>query len=73
MTDADWLLTRIKSESSSAAVEELFGAVSSSLASQAESLYSDVCERITHLVAACSELVQTAVSAGSATEGLLKV
>lgn len=73
MNDADWLLARIKSESSSTAAEELFGPVNASLGSQTEGLYSDLCERLLHLVGACSELAQTAVSTGPATEGLLKV
>ena len=73
LNDADWLITRIKSESSSTRVVELFGPLSPSLESQAEGRYSDLCERLMHFVAACSELVQTAISAGPAMEGLLKV
>ena len=40
---------------------------------QAEGHCSSLCERLMNLVVGCSELVQSAVSPGPPTEGLLKV
>ena len=40
---------------------------------QAEGHCSSLCERLMNIVVGCSELVQSAVSPGTPTEGLLKV
>ena len=40
---------------------------------QAEGLCSSLCERMMNVVVGCSELVQSAVSPGAPTEGVLKV
>ena len=49
------------------------GVSSPQLGTQAEGLCSSLCERLMNFVVSCHELVQSAVSPGPATEGLLKV
>ena len=73
LNDADWLLARLKSESTANPVEELFGPPSPTVGTQAEKLFSNLCERLMLFVASCSELVQSALPPGPATEGILKV
>ena len=43
------------------------------MSTQSRDLCVAVCERLTHVVVASSDLVQSSVAAGPATEGVLKV
>jgi len=72
LNNADWLIGRLKCDTSTP-VEEIFDGVSSfQLGTQAEELCSSLCERLMNFVVASHELVQSAVSSGPTTEGLLK-
>ena len=75
LSDADWLIARLKTEltTTSSSDDSSDGTSSQPALTQAESLCSSLCERMMSVVVACSELVQSAVLPGVPTEGLLKV
>ena len=75
LSDADWLIARLKTEltTTSSSDDSSDGTSSQPALTQAEGLCSSLCERMMSVVVACSELAQSAVMPGAPTEGLLKV
>lgn len=73
-SDADWLIARLRTEltTPSSSDDSTDGSSSQPALTQAEGLCSSLCERMMNVVVGCSELVQSAVSPGAPTEGLLK-